>query len=203
MLLTFPTEIADLDMNSSAISTVFDRIDRELWLVTAQAGPRRGGLIATFVNQASIVPHLPRVVVGLARQHFTHELIDSSGGFALHLIGERHLDWVWRFGLRTGRSGDKLDGLATRTGASGSPILTDALAWLDCRVETRLDTGDRSLFLAEVLDGELVHEGPPLTAKRMLQLAPPERLQELKAQMAHDIAVDAAAIEAWRRAQRR
>lgn len=180
---------------------VFDRTDRELWLVTAQAGARRGGLAATFVNQASIVPHLPRVVVGLARQHFTHELIEASGAFALHLVGERQLDWVWRFGARSGRDGDKLAGLATRPGASGSPILTDALAWLDCRVEARLDTGDRSLFLAEVLDGGLVRDEPPLTAKRLLQLAPAERLRELKVQMAHDIGVDAAAIAAWRQAK--
>src|SRR5258708_6116788 len=105
--------------NPDAASALFRRLDRELCLVTARAGERRGGLIATFVSQASIVPSLPRVILGIARQHYTWTLIESSGAFAMHLLAEEQLDWVWRFGLRTGRDGDKLEGLATRLGASG------------------------------------------------------------------------------------
>ena len=51
---------------STDAAALFGRTDRELWLVTASAGGGRGGLIATFVSQASIGPDLPRVVVGLA-----------------------------------------------------------------------------------------------------------------------------------------
>jgi flavin reductase (DIM6/NTAB) family NADH-FMN oxidoreductase RutF len=179
-------------------AAVFARTDRELWLLTAADGARRGGLIATFVSQASIVPDLPRVVVGLAKQHHTWGLIEASGAFALHLLGEKHLDWVWRFGLRSGRDVDKLAGLTATAGTTGSPILTDALAWLDCRVESRMNTGDRTLYLAEVVGGEQTRDETPLTAQRMIQLAPPERLRELKEQMTHDIGIDGAAIRAWR-----
>jgi flavin reductase (DIM6/NTAB) family NADH-FMN oxidoreductase RutF len=179
-------------------ASLFARTDRELWLLTAAAGGRRGGLIATFVSQASIVPDLPRVVVGIAKQHHTWGLIEASGAFALHLLGEEQLDWVWRFGLRSGRDADKLHGMPVVAGATGSPILTGALGWLECRVEARMDTGDRTLYLAEVVREEVVRDAPPLTAWRMIQLAPPERLRELKEQMARDIAIDAAAIRAWR-----
>jgi flavin reductase (DIM6/NTAB) family NADH-FMN oxidoreductase RutF len=104
-----------------AASRLFQGLDRELWLVTAQAGPRRGGLIATFVGQASLVPDLPRVLVGLAQQHHTRELVEQSAAFGLHLLGEEHLDWVWRFGLRSGRDVDKLDGLRRARGPAGRP----------------------------------------------------------------------------------
>ena len=60
---------------------------------------------------------------------------------------------MWRFGLRSGRDADKLAGLSMTTATTGSPILTDALGWLDCRVEARLDTGDRTVYLAEVVRG--------------------------------------------------
>jgi flavin reductase (DIM6/NTAB) family NADH-FMN oxidoreductase RutF len=179
-------------------SNVFAQLDRELWLLTARAGPRRGGLIATFVNQASIVPALPRVLVGLARLHHTHGLVEAGGAFALHLLGEEHLDWVWRFGLESGRDLDKLHGLAVTDAVTGSPVLTDARGWLDCRVEARLDTGDRTVFLAEVVDGAMVKPGPVLTFKRMLQLAPPDRLRQLKESLAGDADRDAEAIRAWR-----
>ncbi len=185
-------------MDDTAPSTLFARIDRELWLVTAATGGRRGGLIATFVNEASIVADLPRMLVGLAKQHHTHELIEASGAFALHLLGEGQLDWVWRFGLQSGRSADKFAGLDVGTAATGSPILKNALGWLDCRVEERLDGGDRTVYLAEVVQSRVTHFTQPLTFQRLLQLAPADRLRELKRQRHADADVDAAAVRAWR-----
>src|SRR4051794_28161309 len=86
-------------MGIGAATELLRRLDRELWLVTAGSGGRRGGLIATFVSQASIVPEMPRMIVGLAQQHHTRELVEASGAFALHLLGEDQVEWVWRFGL--------------------------------------------------------------------------------------------------------
>jgi flavin reductase (DIM6/NTAB) family NADH-FMN oxidoreductase RutF len=190
-------------MNPGAAATVFGRTDRELWLVTAQAGSRRSGLIATFVSQASIVPDLPRVLVGLAKQHYTWDIIEASGAFALHLLGERLVEWVWQFGLSSGRDGDKFLGLEVRQGATKSPLLDDALGWLDCKVEATLDTGDRAVCLAEVIDGQVKGDEPPLTLKQLLQLAPADKRDEMKRQMQQDAAVDAAAIRAWRQRLKR
>jgi flavin reductase (DIM6/NTAB) family NADH-FMN oxidoreductase RutF len=188
-------------MSHAAIADVLNRLDRELWLVTAAAGGQRGGLIATFVSSASIVPTMPRVLLGLARQHHTWGLVEASGAFALHLLGEEHLDLVWRFGLPSGRAVDKLAGLAAEVGVTGSPLLTNVLGRLECRVETRWDTGDRTVYLAEVVDGGMLREGTILTAARMLQLAPPEKRAALKESLQRDAAVDAAAITAWRAAR--
>src|SRR5262249_18302295 len=150
------------------------------------------------VFSVSIVPELPRMLVALARQHHTWELVEASNALALHLIDEKHIDWVWRFGLRSGRDDDKLAGLETRTATPGSPILEGALGWLDWRVEARLETGDRTVYLAEVLEGDLPLPATPLTIKRMLELAPVEKKQALKNGLIQDAAVDAVAIRAWR-----
>lgn len=187
-------------MDETAHTTLFAGLDRELWLVTAQADGRPGGLIATFVSEASIAADLPRMVVGLARQHHTWEIVEAAGAFALHLLGEHQLEWVWRFGLQSGRSLDKFAGLTVQTAATGSPILDQAVGWLDCRVEARLPTGDRTIYLAEVLQSRITHVGPPLTLKRLLQLSPPDRLRELKLQRDQDAGADAVAIRAWRAA---
>src|SRR5262245_57890902 len=104
-------------MDPTASATLFAWLDREIWLVTAQVGARRGGLIATFVSQASIVPEMPRMLVGLGKQHFTWELVEASNSFALHLLGEAQMELVWRFGLRSGRELDKFAGLSVRASA--------------------------------------------------------------------------------------
>ncbi|HEX4413209.1 MAG TPA: flavin reductase family protein [Lacipirellulaceae bacterium] len=188
-------------MNVEAGRDVFEQLDRELWVITARAGERSSGLIATYVSRVSLVPALPRVTIALAKHHFTHELIEASSAFAMHLITEEQIDWVWRFGISTGRNGDKLAGLKTTTGASGSPILVDALVSLDCRVEARLDTGDRTIYLAEVLDARAERMAKPLTFQRLLQLGAPDRMRKLKVAMEHDTELDRKAIIEWRRHQ--
>jgi flavin reductase (DIM6/NTAB) family NADH-FMN oxidoreductase RutF len=179
------------------VNRVFPLTDREVWLVTARADGGNAGLIATFVNQASIVPEAPRVIVGLAKQHHTAQAVERSGGFVLHLLTEDQIDHVWRFGLQSGRSVDKWTDMAC-VEARGGPRLPDALAWLDCRVEAALDTGDRMVYLAEVVAGAVERSGTPLTMRRLLELAPTARLRELKAGLERDAVSDAAAIAAWR-----
>src|SRR5206468_11497871 len=99
--------------------------------------------------------------------------------------------------------GDKLAGLEVGDAATGSPILAGALAWLDCRVEASLETGDRTVYLAEVVACNNVKGGPPLTLKRMLALAPSDKRLELKSALQRDAQIDAAAIRAWRGRTRR
>lgn len=185
-------------MDTTAAATLFAWLDREIWLVTAQADSRRGGLIATFVNQASIVPDMPRMLVGLSRRHHTWELIEKTNAFALHLLGEQHLDWVWRFGLESGRGQDKLHGLRPRQACTGSPVLTDAIGWLDCRVEGRLDSGDRTIYLAEIVQSGVTAFSRPLTFQRLSQLASPAQFAELKRQLHRDSELDAEVIRQWR-----
>jgi flavin reductase (DIM6/NTAB) family NADH-FMN oxidoreductase RutF len=186
-------------MNIDAVANVFNKLDREIWLITARDGDRRSGLIATFVSTASLVPTLPRVMVGLAKHHFTHEVIQASGAFCMHLISEDRIDWVWHFGIRSGRNVDKLSGIDAYDSPNGSPILADALSWLDCRVEAQLDTGDRTIFLAQVLGAGVARDEAPLTFKRLMKLAPSEMMREAKLQMEQDADKDREAILAWRR----
>jgi flavin reductase (DIM6/NTAB) family NADH-FMN oxidoreductase RutF len=186
----------------SEARAVLARVDPVLWVVTARAGGHQSGLVATFVSEASIVPEAPRVVVGLARQHYTWGLVEASGALALHQLGESQLDWVWRFGLATGREVDKLAGLEWHPGVTGAPILAGAVGWLDCRVEERMDTGDRTVYLAAVEAGGGSGEGPVLTVRSVLAAAGPAERGRLQALLDQDIQTDRSAIQAWRQGPR-
>lgn len=185
-------------MDVAQIGKVYARLDPPLWLVTAADGGRRGGFIATTVAQASIVDVMPRQLITVNHRHHTHELIEASGAFAMHLIDETQLELIWRFGLQSGRDVDKLAGLTFHGGATGSPLLADALAWLDCRVESRMDSGDRTIYLAGVVDGRLQRTEPPLTNRRLFDIAPPDKQRIMSEQYDHDARLDAAAIQRWR-----
>jgi flavin reductase (DIM6/NTAB) family NADH-FMN oxidoreductase RutF len=198
--------ISPLDTPSArAIGEVFDLYDPPLWLVTSAHAGRRGGLIATFAVRASIVAAVPRMVLGVAKQHHTWGLIEGSGGFALHLLHPDQLDLVWRFGLATGHQVDKFGELTSADTPGGQPLIADALAWLDCRCESHLDSGDRTIYLAAVTAGgtdtAAGKDAGPLTVRRLYAEAPPDARARLDALYAHDGAVDAAAIRAWRSLQ--
>lgn len=183
---------------ADAIDEVYRLWDPPLWIVTAADGERRGGLVATFVVRASIVATAPRMVIGIAKQHHTWRLIEVGRGFALHLLAADQLDLVWRFGLATGHDTDKFAGCPSTATPSGQPRLMQAIAWLDCRVEGRLDIGDRTLYLGAVTAGGTVRRTTPMTVATLYDRAPPERREELSRLYVRDGALDEAAIRAWR-----
>lgn len=185
-------------MDVKQVREVYGQLDAPVWLVTAAHGDRRGGLIATTVAQASIVDTMPRQIITIGKRHNTHALIEGSGAFALHLLDETQLDLVWRFGLQSGGDADKLADLEFEVGATGSPLLSTVLAWFDCRVEARLDSGDRTIYLAAVVDGRLLRSDPPLTNRRFFAIAPPDKRQIMDEQYANDSRLDAEAIRQWR-----
>lgn len=185
-------------MDAKTVASLFERVDREVWIVTAAHGGQRFGLVATFVAPASIVPEMPRVIAGIAKTHATWKLIDASGAFAAHLVDESQAELVWRFGLQSSRDVDKFAGLDVDRAVTGSPIVRSALAWVDCRVETRMETGDRTVFLGEVVDGDSRSAARPLTLQKLLALATPQQKETLGEQMRADAALDAEAITRWR-----
>jgi flavin reductase (DIM6/NTAB) family NADH-FMN oxidoreductase RutF len=185
-------------MDVTATATLFAWLDRELWLVTAQAEGRRGGLIATSVSQASHTPDLPRVLVGLAKPHYTWELVEASQAFALHLLSEANLDLIGKFGLVSGRDVDKFAGLEVQSAVTGSPLLGGTVGWLDCKVEASLDIGDRTLYLAEVVQGCVTHFGPPLTTQQLMETAPTALLTKLQQKRHQDSYRETELIELWR-----
>ncbi|EGV30013.1 flavin reductase domain protein FMN-binding [Thiorhodococcus drewsii AZ1] len=185
-----------------AISRVFECYDTPLWLVTACDGERRGGLVATSVTRASIVDSLPRMLICIARQHYTWALIESRRRCALHLLQVSDLAAIWRFGLPSGHEVDKYADLDPATTPDANPLYGDAVAWLDGRVEFSADIGDRSLYLLEIVDGSVLRDAPALTLNRLLKDAPPERRDELQRLYARDQAIDAAAIQRWRATSR-
>ncbi|WP_295884970.1 flavin reductase family protein [uncultured Thiohalocapsa sp.] len=199
-----PSHPQPLDKTAAAaVNAVYHLYDPPLWLVTAAESPEpgstRGGCIATFVARASIVRDRPRMVAGIARQHHTWRMIEASRCFAVYLLPETALELVWRFGLATGKDADKYADLPDTRTPLGNPRVRGPMAWLDCRVENAMSSGDRSIYLAEVTGGGVLDDSmQPLSAGRLMDLAPADKRAELDRLYARDGGIDAAAIDAWR-----
>jgi len=186
-------------LNAEAVQSVLASVPRPVWIVTSAQENCRGGLVATWVMQASLNPQEPLMMLGLARNHYTTSLVAESRSLGLHLIGAAQIDLVWRFGITSGRDGDKLAGLAIVAGCGTAPLLADCLAWLDCRVVAQYDGGDRSYFWAEVLAGSRILQGQPLRENEVFEKANAEQKAQLKAGLVADLALQQPLRRQWLR----
>lgn len=89
--------------------------------------------------------------------------IDQSGAFCANVLAEGQED-ISRVFATSG--GDKFRGLGWRASDTGSPILNDVLAWVDCRIEARHDAGDHHIIVGRVVDLAATAHGRPLVAYR-------------------------------------
>lgn len=180
------------------IEEALQLIDPVLLAVTSQDENSRGGLIATFVSNASIVSDCPRFLVGIAKHHHTWKLIENSGFCALHLFSEEHLDWAWKLGTCSGKQTDKLADFQTTQWTTGSPILTQAVAAFDCKVESRFEIGDRTIYLLEVVEGQKLSEQTPVKYSDLWREANSEQRNLMKRMLEADQKIDRLAIKHWR-----
>lgn len=188
-----------VDQASEAVGRVLQSLQHDLWIVTAADGDRRGGLVATWVMQASLDTDPGIMVISLATNHFTRELVDASGVFGLHVLGQRHASLAVRFATRSGRDIDKLAGIAWTVGATGAPRLDDVLGWLDCQVIARMSSGDRIYYWAEVIAGGGPMDEPPMTDMQWLSQLGQEDLVLLQAGRNSDIRLHRPLFDQWRK----
>lgn len=136
----------------------FGKMVYGIYVLTAAHGEEINGMIASWVSQVSHEP--PLVMAAVHPNRYTHDLIRQSGAFALHVIAKEQKDLLARFKGPDPRV--KFAALEWRKGRTGSPILEDCIAWLECHVQESFSPGNHTLFVGEVVSGNRISDGLPL-----------------------------------------
>lgn len=119
-----------------------------IYVLTVRDGKRRHGMSSSWVTQVS--GHPPLLAASVGRQHFTHEVLMRTGRFALSIVGStgRHLEDY--FYSEESHRPDNLDRVQCEDSPDGLPLLIDAMANLECKVEQSHPAGDHTLFVASI-----------------------------------------------------
>jgi len=105
-------------------------------------------MTASSFSSLSVDPLL--IIVCIARNARLHELLDEGGAFAVNVLRDDQRALGEAFS-RSGREpAERIDGVATFDGPTGSPIFSPCLAYLDCTVHKIYDGGDHSIVVGEV-----------------------------------------------------
>ena len=134
-----------------------------LYIVTSRHGEECAGGTITWLSQCSMEP--PLVMAGIQQDSSLHAAITHSRAFAVHIIGRSQKNMAMSFFKTTKREGETLNGYRFESGATGAPILADAMAWVECRVLEEIRRGDHSVFVAEVVAAGAPRDEEPLTLR--------------------------------------
>jgi rubredoxin/flavin reductase (DIM6/NTAB) family NADH-FMN oxidoreductase RutF len=100
------------------------------------------------------------------KDNFTTGFIQKNGTFSVSVLKkDASQDIIKRLGYRSGKDFNKLEGLDIKYGQTGVPIiLNEAIAIFEFKVNKTLDVGTHLLFIADLLNAELLEDTmEPLT----------------------------------------
>jgi flavin reductase (DIM6/NTAB) family NADH-FMN oxidoreductase RutF len=151
-------------MDTSAKKTVLRSFSYGLYAVTARHGAETSAMTVNWITQSSFDP--PMVALAVEADSHSRKVIEAGGAFAVNVYESGGREFAGRLGMTFAKHPEKVNDLAARPGpVTGSPLLADALGWVECRVAGSLPSGDHVLFLAEVVEAGVNREGAPLTLK--------------------------------------
>src|ERR1700738_3969966 len=112
-----------------------------LYVVGSRHGGRRNLMTLNWATQLAFEPKL--VGIGVEREAFTHELISEGGVFSVCVIDREDRAIVRKFvkPVEVDLDAGTVNGFPFTEHATGAPVLTQAVAWLDCEVRQHVETG--------------------------------------------------------------
>jgi flavin reductase (DIM6/NTAB) family NADH-FMN oxidoreductase RutF len=115
--------------------------------ITAAPDGEPAGLIVNSLTSVSLEP--PLVSFSPARSSLTWSRMRRAGRFGVNVLGRQHE----RFAVRATPAGaDRFAGLDWELGRGGVPLLTDALASLECEIVAEHPAGDHWIVVGRVDD---------------------------------------------------
>lgn len=107
------------------------------------------GMTVNSFTSLSLEP--PLVMVSLEKITRTHGLVKNAGVFGVSILAEDQKELSNRFAGRESELSNRFDNVTSFKLETGSPLLSEAIAFFDCRVATTHDAGTHTIFISEVL----------------------------------------------------
>ncbi len=115
------------------------------------------GLTANALSSLSLNP--PLVLICVDKTSDSHEHFRVTRAFSVNMLPVSAERVARRFAGDDAAS--KFEGVDWEERVTGAPVLSDALAWIDCRIVGEHEGGDHTIFVGEVAAGD-AREGAPL-----------------------------------------
>ncbi len=135
------------------------RVVGSISVLTTCQGDRHSGVLTSWISQATFNP--PGIMVAIASNEAAQHLAQPDTPFVLNLLKEgralrRHFQPSDPGSSRP--DNDPFTNVDHEMANNGCYILEDALAYLECKVQGRIDCGDHQLIYASVDAGDVLED---------------------------------------------
>jgi len=151
--LLMKTDLSPIDPD--LFRSVMRRLASSVTVITTAHGDGIHGMTATAVCSVCAVP--PTILIVVNRSARSHPLIDSSRTFVVNILAEDQQEIAKRF---AGKLEDQFVGVGYHVGGTSGPILHGAAAHLECKVASQSDVGTHTVFVGEVVGGDVAEAFP-------------------------------------------
>ena len=142
---------SDVDRTAKAVG----RLVGSMSIVTTKRQEVSGAMLASWVSQATFNP--PGLTVAVAKDRAIESLLFKGDNFVLNVLAEgKHIPLMKHFLKPFAPGEDRFEGVSTESADNGSPILSDALAYVECQVSNRMECGDHWLIYAVAEQGKVL-----------------------------------------------
>lgn len=139
---------------NSSLDRALGRVSNGLYIITARKGDVSSAMLASWVIQASFEPL--GVAIAVSKDRAIASLLHVHDSFVLNVLEEGHYQPLMKHFLKRFPPGaDRFAGIETYAATNGSPILAQALAYMECRVTSRLECSDHWLVYGTVQTGRV------------------------------------------------
>ncbi|MBW4633207.1 MAG: diflavin flavoprotein [Iphinoe sp. HA4291-MV1] len=154
-------QIKSIDGN---LEKALGRISNGLYIITTKKSDVQGAMLASWVAQASFQPL--GFTVAVAKDRAIDSLMQVGDKFVLNVLEEGNYQELKKHFLKRLLPGtDRFAGIKTQTAKNDCPILTDALAYMECEIVSSIECSDHWILYCTVGDGR-VSKPDGLTAVR-------------------------------------
>ncbi len=152
-----PKESAAANSLTARTEQALGRLVGSLCIVTTQRQELKGAMVASWVSQATFNP--PGLTVAVAKERAIESLLPIGSNFALNILEEgKHIELMKHFLKPFAPGEDRFANLDSQEGENGSPILSSALAYVECQVNNRIECGDHWVLYAIAENGKLLSD---------------------------------------------
>ncbi len=143
-------------MDDATKKTALRMIPYGIYILTAKSGDEIAAATVNWVTQTSFEP--PLVAVAIKSDSGAYVLIKKTKTFALNMLGKGQAPVGFTFFKPAQLDGDKISGEPFKAGANGSPILSNAIASVECKVTSIVEQGDHHIFVAQVTNANVARQ---------------------------------------------
>lgn len=150
-----PTGTADKPGDKETLSRAIGRIASGVYIATVKQAGERHGVMVTWVAQAGFEP--PMITLAINKTRPILSAMAPGAMITLNVLSENNMDIFKHFAAPAKPGVDKfaeLKLLDEKTAAG--PVFADCIGYLNLQVKQHLETGDHTIVLAEVKQGDVM-----------------------------------------------